>query len=478
MSDTKPASAPKRSLFKKPAWAAAATDTSVQKSGDFFRHSDSTYNGILAEHERRREEQAKKQKEDEFERQRESKRRRISKEDERAKDEEGKASNNGRARSEDVQTQGPITRSTPTKQKSHVVGSISPLKPTSSVKASAAASTTVIDLGDEESDDDVMPGSPPRPIKSSIPKARPKPTNSDPESEDEDEYTLELKRKAREKERLRKLGLDKAASTMSGAAEKHQSPSLPANHATSAKTAAEPSFHKSPPPSSPKKDNDPIISILIKTAIPDTKPLIVNRRASQNLQQVKQAWCQRQGFDAAMEGKVFFTWRGIKLWNTSTCTHILKKLKEERVESSFAGLGEDDGIGDEDPSKGRIEVEATTAEILDDRLKAKNRDEAAGRALAHGKEEEPAADGTMDEPQPPKEPEYVIQLKSPGLETLLLKIRPSTEIHKIMAGFKKMKQVDEGKTCWLMFDGERLDPDHKVADTELDHDDVVEVVIR
>jgi hypothetical protein len=47
-----------------------------------------------------------------------------------------------------------------------------------------------------------------------------------------------------------------------------------------------------------------------------------------------------------------------------------------------------------------------------------------------------------------------------------------------MAGFKKIRDIVQEKTCWLIFDGERLDPETKIADTEIEDGDVVDVQIR
>jgi hypothetical protein len=69
-------------------------------------------------------------------------------------------------------------------------------------------------------------------------------------------------------------------------------------------------------------------------------------------------------------------------------------------------------------------------------------------------------------------------LNSPGLESVLLKVRPTTLVSKVMAGFKKIRDIEQGKTCWLIFDGERLDPETRIADTEIEDGDVVDVQIR
>ena len=100
---------------------------------------------------------------------------------------------------------------------------------------------------------------------------------------------------------------------------------------------------------------------------------------------------------------------------------------------------------------GKIEVEAVTEDILMERKKLKEKED----RLAEPSNVE--GDDDAGVPQPQKEPDIQLMLNSPGLEPVLLKVRPTTMFSKIMAGFKKIRQVEQAKTCWLIFDGERLD---------------------
>lgn len=471
-----PSLAPKRSLFKKPNWAAKSTSISKAET-DFFDHRDSTYSGILAEKEKRRKkhrDKAATQVQDHHGH--EPKKQRLSA-DEDSDSETESSDSKENAHTGDGQFEGPITRSTPAEKAPPAnPGPDFSTKQYSPTKPFNAANTRIIDLEDKEDQAHPMRDPLLEPKNISPTKARPKPPPSDPESEDEDEYTLELKRKAREKARLRKLGLDASRSmtpeptTMKNHSPQHESHS----QSNSVQSPTEAPLRKSPTPfSTPKKEDDVKVMIYIRTAIPDTNELIVNRWASQNLQQVKEAWCKRQGFDVATARKVFLTWRGNKLFNTTTLTHILQTLKAEKKKSSLVNLDSDDE--DSDPSKGRIEVEAMTEDILIERKRLKEKEGWLADAST-GDEKVSAEDG--GEPQPPQEPDIQLMLNSPGLESVLLKVRPTTLVSKIMAGFKKIRGVEQGKNCWLIFDGERLDPDIRISDTEIEDGDAVDVQIR
>jgi hypothetical protein len=471
-----PSVAPKRSLFNKPNWAAKST--SVAKAEvDFFDHRDSTYSGILAEKEKKRQKhRAKASTKAEDGDGPEPKRPRLS------EDEDSDLvtdSSNGEDKTDtgNALHEGPVTRSTPTKQGR--IASTSPdisAKQYSPIKPCYAQNTRIIDLEDEEYELHPMPDSLPEPKKASPMKPRPKLPSSDPESEDEDEYTLELKRKAREKARLRKLGLDTSKSkTPEPGVTKNQSPQPGGPSRSDSAKSHQESLHPELPRqiSTTRKDDDMKVMILIRTAIPDTNELIVNRWASQTLQQVKEAWCKRQGFDSAMARKVFLTWRGNKLFNTTTLTHILRTLKSEKKKSRVGNLDSDDE--DSDPSQGRIEVEAVTEDILMEKKRLKEKEDRLADAFNgdEGLQREEAG-----EAQPQKEPDVQLMLNSPGLESVLLKVRPTTLVSKVMAGFKKIRHVEQEKTCWLIFDGERLEPETRICDTEIEDGDAVDVQIR
>ena len=472
----RPSLAPKRSLFNKPNWAAKRTSVAKTET-DFFDHRD-TYSGILAEKEKRREEyRAKASKKAEDRHGPEPKRRRLSEDEDSVLDPES-SDWEEEARVSNGQYEGPATRSTPTKKGRTTWGSPNDrVKRHSPVDSSKAPGTKTIELDDDEDDARNLPACFAESKKASPIKLQPRPPSSDPESEDEDEYTLELKRKARDKVRLQKLELD-APKALTPEPRTAQTQSLllgGLSQSDFAKSPSEIPLQDAPrAPPTPTKEDGAIVQILIRTAISDTTELIVNCKLSQSMQLVKEAWCRRQGFDATMTRKVFLTWRGNKLFNATTLTHVLKTLKVEKNRSRVGGIGSDDDE-DSDPSKGKIEVEAVTEDILMERKRLKDKEDQRSDTF-DGDGEGPG--DKAGEPQPLKELDVQLMLNSPGLEPVLLKVRPNTLVGKVMAGFKKIRQVEKGKTCWLIFDGERLDPDTRICDTEIEDGDAVDVQIR
>ena len=475
----------KRSILNKPKWAAKTTIAEANTKygdGEFYRHGNAVYGDVLAEEERKRAKRRAKAVEKGRIRnadKRDSKRRRVS-EDEDCNSDPDSSHSQGHAVRESSSTrrEGPVTRSTPTKKRDVPRSETSLGASSCDLKRTPPIKATVVDLGDNDDDAvDEMPNTPAKTMKVSPLRSRPKPPSSDAESDNEDEYLVELKRRARERARMQKLGITKPQTdTTDPTAHKSQSPAtgtdLPLP--SSAKSPRETSFHQTPPaPSATEKVKDTRVSILIQTAIPDTKQLIVNRLASQNFQQVREAWCRRQEFDdpEAMMRKVFLTWRGTRLYDATTCTRILSTMKAERQNSRWSFDSDDE---DSDHSQGKIEVEAITEEIMAERKKAKEQEEAA----AAGERGDTEEDSPSEEPAPPKEADLKIWLKNPDMEPLQLKVRPHTEVSRIMAGFKKIRNVEGGKTCWLIFEGERLDAGTTIDNTEIRDGDLVDVQIR
>jgi Ubiquitin-2 like Rad60 SUMO-like len=463
-----PASAPtsKKSFFKKPTWATTAPPG---ESGDFFRHSDTVYDSILREKERRREKHAQKKQAkvnvEAEEEGRENKRRRISIEDEEL--EEGAHSDSETGSTGSGKEEVPERKlmingyKSPTVDKAARESRPSPSNTTSTSNRIIPTDSKVIEL---ESDEEKSQ------LQTLIPeKKTQKPTSDDEVSEEEDEYVLELKRKAREKARLGKLGIDNAAG-QTRASHTPETQERPGPFSEDSSFGAKP---KASPNLPPKKD-ETIVQILINTKIPNTKPLIVNRKVSQPLQHVREVWCARQNFDASTTAKVIFTWRGKRLYDTSTSTHLLNVLKKERARE-MGGLADDDD--DEDPSRGKIVVEAVTKETYEQEQLRKSQEGTGG---------DPNADTdysvqdqqSLERSTTPKEAQYTVVMNAQGLEALHLRVRPNTAISKMMAAFKKMRNLDPGKTCWLVFDGDRLEPDSTVADTEIEDGDAVEVHVR
>ena len=228
----------------------------------------------------------------------------------------------------------------------------------------------IIDLEDEDEGPEVTRKK--RGHRAAFAKSAAKPIEDDGMVSDEE--FPELARQARERARRKRLEEDKAR-----AASDNYVDDIPQGHIFQQSV---PGYHETPPPPA----SDPILQILINSKIPNTTPLIVNRKLSQRLKDVKIAWIERQQLTADTAHKVFLTWRGKRLFDVATCKSLgLSVGPNSRM------LTTDDSVFDDE---GRIHIEAMTAEILEAEKQAKTNeaqtegDETVGRPRTEDQEKE------------------------------------------------------------------------------------------
>lgn len=514
----------KRSLFTKPAWAAPATTSSskLEDGGSVFGRQVAYTDIVQAEQAKRERKAAKARLHAAAAKVKSSvspsatKRRKISVEPQHDEGERRgsdskhdadpsirrSAGSSRRTNGEPVR-QGPVTRSTP--QKNKILRNQLDRSPGSRTHHASLRRDESIGRDEDEDEDNLVLLTPAktRPRQASRPKPR---VDEDEEKEEEEEleedsdeddpYLRELKQKAREKSRLQRLGLDRT-----------QSPSPASGPATANATTTTPNINTIPRALSSKSrpvsaagsgkataasehaaQDDPQVKILIQSDIPGTNPLIVVRKASQSLKQVREVWCQKWELDNSVAKLVFFTWRGTRLFDSTTMRGIIDKLKKDhRQRSTGLNEHEDDeeaGHDDYDPSKGNIMLEAMTPDIYEEKMRQKEQQQQHDQNSAdeeRGSDDEEGAAGVASSRTVEHEAAagaIVIRLVSRVYDPMPLRVRQHTTVAKIMRGYAATKRLENGKTPWLIFDGERLDPEATVENVGLEDEDEVEVSIR
>jgi len=213
---------------------------------------------------------------------------------------------------------------------------------------------------------------------------------------------------------------------------------------------------------------DPPVKILVVSQIDNTKPLLVYRKLSQNLREIRIAWCKRQGFDEAKTEEVFLVHRGRKVYDVTTCRSLgLETDAEGNI--TMKGAEAKEGVD-------QVALEAVTQNIFDKMLAEKAREEAKRR----GKWDAPTEAGAQDEASatPVAAEELIgLVLKARGKPDFKLKVKPTTTFAKIIHACRKTFHVAEGSTVTLDFDGDQLAPEDEVQSTEIENLDVVDVHI-
>lgn len=412
MSDFSTSNSPSKPfIFNQPSWS---NPQQIGTADDFFHRSNQTYVDITAESERRRKaREARKrrlQKTDGATKERTVKRQRVSDESEDDDSSSGYEETN-QARKHETEADLKSVAS------DHVVSS-SPKKPTlcpqslskryedtitaSKVNVKIPHPSNVIDLEEEEDNEEA--------ISRNVKEA-----NEDGEDSievthvkvsippDEDEFPVsddefaDLARKAREKARRKRLEEEFTSTTPD---------SLPSTAEDGDPQRSQSSYHPILQPSV----SEPVVQILITSRLTGTEPLIVCRRLSQRLKDVRIAWCQRQGFEPDFIHKVFLTWKGKRLFDVTTCKSL------GIVADANGDISRDQSAGDDGA---QVHMEAMTSELFDELQKQKRR----GMIENDGNEDENVAteDTSVTQKQ---EVQVRIILKAKGFEDFKLIVKP------------------------------------------------------
>ena len=386
----------KRSLFNKPSWSrpqALSNDT------DLFHRSSQSYADLVAEAERARKRKLARKQRGNFRQsmtgERAGKRRRTSEEGEDEDEDDDESSDESSSHSSRQEIR--INSTQP--KNDHATPLTSPRKPTESPKsllrryeAKAAASrigqeqkqkpkvSDIIDLEDVQ--DSSALSKQESSWKSAVVKFAAPGKDDQPVS---DEEFPELARQAREKARRKRLEEDVV--------------SISANPQD-----GQTSLHQPVPPTSLP---DPILQILITSDINNTTPLIVSRRLSQRMKDVRLAWAKRQNFTTEFTDTVCLTWRGKRVFDVTTCKSLGITVDAVGRISTRAGSWEGD--------KGQVHMEAMTTKMLE-AYKESKRNEASSQDDYTAQE---AALLVQDH-----EAQVRIILKSKGLDHFKLQVRP------------------------------------------------------
>ncbi|GAB7349486.1 hypothetical protein MBLNU459_g0197t1 [Dothideomycetes sp. NU459] len=448
---------PKRSLFKRPTWA---QDTSAAKveSPDIFGRSQN-YHDVVAERERHRREKAKKKKkaeEGEREKRRSGstqkgsndsqsvKRRRISDDADLNSDHVRPvvgAEDSTKNKEQDLPRRARPSASTEDKiERRH------------EIHRTRSVPKEVIELADSSDNDQVQPSV----LQKTSNRAGKQRVDDDDEDESDPEFAA-LARQAREARRLRE--------------QKEQ------DHQKGSGTPADTIANAAAP-------FDPTVQLFITSSIPNSAPLIVSRKLSQRLQEVREAWCNKQGFEPDFSATVFFTYQLRKLYDVTTC-----KSLGVNVDSNGKVIPDDlaDPFREHGEHDTKIHIEAVTPQIWEE-LKAKK---AAGgrfgrsRSAAGGEEDAPAfGENDADEKEQVREEATIkLTLKAKGYKDVKIKVRPTTTFASIANGARKKFGEQDDRivkaAITLEFDGDRLEPpEGMVRDTDIDDMDCIDVHVK
>jgi hypothetical protein len=462
-----PTAAPRRSFFKKSSWQTAVKTEGAKQ--DIFSHS-SDYGNIVAEKARRQQERRQKEEEEnkraseranmqaemEAEARREVNRRNSA----AAKREKAYIENYDRKRQKVSAELGGSPNSAARgpggaikeEDKKNIDTSLSPgvkCRPSNTLRSSYATrpgsavtpskkQTQIVVLDDPSSDSDKAP----------LPKKPKAPRESD--SDDDDPHDPELEALIA-KVRARRLNQQTS----------------PLGSGTG--TELTPGISSGTPASAEEPAKQPIVQLFIESELPDTKPLLIKIRISDTLKKPRLAWCGRHNFPAAYADNIFLTWRGERVWDSTSIARLGVSVD---ARGYISVKGDDNLYMDDEPPK--IHLQAWTQELYDE---VKREEEAAAAEVARLKV---AASMTQYERDalaelPVVEKKISLVLKTKGLEDFKIKVKPSTSFEHLASAYRTARNIPSNTAISLFFDGDRLKPMDIVADSEIEEMDALEV---
>ncbi|KAI9674277.1 MAG: hypothetical protein M1829_003824 [Trizodia sp. TS-e1964] len=433
---------PGRFLFKKPAWSKAETTT--EEGVEFFSRSKETYTDIVAEQDLKRKRKSARRQRKSLKATEEviepaGKKRRLvedsTDEDETSEEEELKPANN----SQTPDASKSLSKAEPSNSSIKLLPNPDKGIPEIST-TQAAVNVILLDDDDDEVENSANWPEAHEGLQKGAVKLHPLPI---PIEDLSDEEFPELAQKARERAKLKSNDLENA------------------NLADSMRTPLAGQVDNVLPP---PNNFDPVIQILITSFIANTKPLIVNRKISQRLKDVRITWCERQGFNEETTASVFLTWRGKRVFDVTSCKSLGMSANSQ---GKVLMLGQED----ESLMEGvcQVHMEATTEEILEQSRKLKEKE-----LNMDSTDNNPDEDSIV---QPAVDLIKVI-LKSRGFADHKLIVKANTTFSRITEAFRKTRNPGADKEVWLMFDGERLDPDQTVGESEIGDMDYIDVHVR
>ena len=351
------------SLFSRAAFRAATSsddEASDNEPKDIFRHSERSYDNLIAEEERKRQERvqkhkvkverreqskAKKRDSDEVKREASAgspKRRRVDGE-ETAKllnsiglGTSKRPCSKRPAGNLDVADSSPLRRSQ-MKLKGSIGGDGTP------VGTGAEAPPAVIELGGSSDVEEIGQEE----------EAAPQPVEDDLDDESDEELAA-LARQARAR---RQQQQDKTSMT----------PDIRGNSPTPRIGASGAGYNDFPL----SFDPDPAIKLFVSSPIPNTRPIVIVRRMSQRLQEVRVGWCKKMEFPDEFTGRVFLIHRMRRFYDMTTVKSLGLNVEFDG-QVTLKGAEGKEGVD-------QLHLEAVTQEIFD-KLRADQAKEALKRS--------------------------------------------------------------------------------------------------
>ncbi|KAB5539517.1 ubiquitin-2 like Rad60 SUMO-like-domain-containing protein [Coniochaeta sp. 2T2.1] len=295
-----------------------------------------------------------------------------------------------------------------------------------------------------------------------------------------EEYVRRARAKAEERERQAKIKLERGSQA---------TPSQETKPSAHSSFAARSDSNND---SQGSNMDEPVINIMVSSHIPGMKAKMMTRRINHNLRAVKVAFLSRHNIPMAMHDEYFLTWKGNRIYATTTPAELGIRVAKGRPGDKIAAVvgakGAHSSHGNGFHENG-LHLEAWTEETYQEYLREKERerrrllgqldddDDDLGDKIpgsGYQSSQDPGGDGGVGEEATTR----IILKAAKDYDLLKFKVHAHTTIDEMITTFRENRKVPEDKEISLFFDGEKLDGDLAVRDTEIEDMDSIEVHIK
>lgn len=239
-------------------------------------------------------------------------------------------------------------------------------------------------------------------------------------------------------------------------------------------------------------EKDPTrVQLLVTSRIPDAEPKRFVITLWKPLSMVRRAWCHNPGASLpldpeALEG-TFLTWRGRRLYDSTTLDSlgIGASANGTLRHASVGRFHDTDGFSKDWT---RLHMEMWTEELWEEHQRREERarlralgelyddDSDDGGGAAVGGEDDD--DGGGGGGAAAEEPKIRVILKTRSDEPVKTTVRPQTTIETLVVMYRKTRNVPEGWSVSLYFDGEQLDEAATIEEVDIEDMDTIEVSVK
>jgi hypothetical protein len=239
-----------------------------------------------------------------------------------------------------------------------------------------------------------------------------------------------------------------------------------------------PGFDSEPNSASTAADeSNPKVTIVITSRIPGSCSAVVKIRISQRMKIVRDVWIYKQtanglSIDDEDPSKIFLTWKGNRLYSTTTLLSLGIKPEKGKSLRSVSG-GSVEGFTEKWK---QILMEAWTDDLYKEYLEKKEKDRKRSLGELGDEEDEQIMQAAAHEPTP--EEKIKVILKGRDDEPVKTTVRLTTTVKDLVLLYRTKRDIPSDMDIVLMFDGERLEEHLTVVEAEISDLDSIDVLVK